>query len=501
MGVCILWAGGFFNNMHAVKGGWVGQPFALAKYNDSAEKKSRIRRSKEERKALAESFIKKYQKLNNGNFPSLNLTHKEVGGSFYTVREIVREIIQENKVLGPAKLTPEEHDRFLEQYPLGSISIEPETDLSSLNESDMLTHYLPNRNHDTSEELVLNSIVQCTEPEHQRFNEGIIINGSSKEVEKKEEYDKAIYTNSQARESLELEENVAELEASKTKVTHVAVDVKVETFPLMSGSRIAYGLDEISSEPSELTGTLEKEIENLEMEAGNNNSVVDGMNFSESSSVLEQEKAEPNLADPLLEKSCALVDEKPVENLEAPLLENSNGSTTKEGIVLDINDGTDSEVKDALTGGIKPIDAHDGIHAQNLNGTTSSSCEQSISMEAILTKNNPNIQQGGNSPKGSNPTLDRMNLESWEETVGKAAKPETNPLLEWMKSSVPTEAVSFHISENVAVPIGKVFAHQTEKYTDILQVGVCQCVAPPTSEVSVHFQYTFLSACSINHSN
>lgn len=352
------------------------------------------------------------------------------------MREIVREIIQENKVLGPAKLTPEEHDRFLEQYPLGSVSIEPETDLSSSNESDMLTHYLPNRNRDTSEELVLNSIVQCTEPEHQRFNEGIIINGSSKEVEKKEEYDKAIYTNSQARESLELEENVAELEASKTKVTHVAADVKVETFPLMSGSRIAYGLDEISSEPSESTRTLEKEIENLEMEAGNNNSVADGMNFPESSSGLEQEKAEPNLADPLLEKGCALVDEKPVENLEAPLLGNSNGSTTKEGIVLDINDGTDCEVKDALTGGIKPIDAHDGIHAQNLNGTTSSSCKQSSSMEAILTKNNPNIQQGGNSPKGSNPTLDRMNLESWDETLGKPAKPETNPLLAFFKSFV-----------------------------------------------------------------
>lgn len=47
------------------------------------------------------SFIKKYQSSNNGKFPSLNLTHKEVGGSFYTIREIVRDIIQENKVLGP----------------------------------------------------------------------------------------------------------------------------------------------------------------------------------------------------------------------------------------------------------------------------------------------------------------------------------------------------------------------------------------------------------------
>lgn len=45
--------------MHAVKGGWVGPTFALARGNGSEGRKSRIRRSKEERKALVESFIKK----------------------------------------------------------------------------------------------------------------------------------------------------------------------------------------------------------------------------------------------------------------------------------------------------------------------------------------------------------------------------------------------------------------------------------------------------------
>lgn len=45
--------------MHAVKAGWVGQTFALAAPNDSGGKKSRIRRSKEERKSMVESFIKK----------------------------------------------------------------------------------------------------------------------------------------------------------------------------------------------------------------------------------------------------------------------------------------------------------------------------------------------------------------------------------------------------------------------------------------------------------
>lgn len=87
--------------MQGVTANWVGQSFVLPKCSASKENKSRIRRTKEERRTMVMSFIKKYQSSNNGKFPSLNLTHKEVGGSFYTIREIVRDIIQENKVLGP----------------------------------------------------------------------------------------------------------------------------------------------------------------------------------------------------------------------------------------------------------------------------------------------------------------------------------------------------------------------------------------------------------------
>ncbi|XP_068646440.1 uncharacterized protein [Aristolochia californica] len=88
--------------MQSLKVSLVAQPYALARCSDSGGKRSRSRKTKEERKAMVEVFVKKHQASNNGNFPSLNLTHKEVGGSFYTVREIVREIIQENRVLGPA---------------------------------------------------------------------------------------------------------------------------------------------------------------------------------------------------------------------------------------------------------------------------------------------------------------------------------------------------------------------------------------------------------------
>nr|CAB3462206.1 unnamed protein product [Digitaria exilis] len=64
----------------------------------------RVRKSKEERREMVESFINSYRVAHDGKFPSVNLTHKEVGGSYYIVREIVRDVIQENRVLGPGGL-------------------------------------------------------------------------------------------------------------------------------------------------------------------------------------------------------------------------------------------------------------------------------------------------------------------------------------------------------------------------------------------------------------
>ncbi|XP_038688979.1 uncharacterized protein LOC119988118 isoform X2 [Tripterygium wilfordii] len=163
--------------MHAIKGGWVGQTFAVAKQNESGGKKARIRQSKEGRKTMAEAFIKKYQSLNNGNFPSLSLTQKEVGGSFYTVREIVREIIQENRVLGPAKLAPDAQNtyRLSEQYPLGSIATEPQMSFSESTQGGAL---IPDHHLGSSEDLVKCSYERSAGLETQGSDSGQIINGN-----------------------------------------------------------------------------------------------------------------------------------------------------------------------------------------------------------------------------------------------------------------------------------------------------------------------------------
>ncbi|XP_062154143.1 uncharacterized protein LOC133862371 isoform X2 [Alnus glutinosa] len=474
--------------MHAVKGGWVGQTFALARGNGSEGRKSRIRRSKEERKALVESFIKKYQNSNKGNFPSLNLTHKEVGGSFYTVREIVRDIIQENRVLGPAKLSPEEQSsyQFLEQDPLCSIDTEPPT-MSLISNK---THLVSNHQQDTSEEQILCSDGNDFRPDNQAFENGRIINGSQVDVENRrsdgptcvelqvsepseadkyleeelaasmtetpatEEKEQVLVSNGNCtvpehqmldkgqtingslldvknKKSIELrctenhegepsekERNIEEkLPASEAKVNPITTDVIVEVFPLRPVTKITDSLDGILEEARELDHPLEeKEIENVECQP-------------------------------------APVDKEVVEDLAEPSLESSNCSTPREGIKHDsqgirvleaevsCNDvGTPEMFEKSQEPTVpKAVNAPDGIHTNIQNGVyTSSSSVDANTTETILNQPKADLQRSGNSQKGIKPTLDRINLESWEGTTRRSAKPETetNPILATFKAFI-----------------------------------------------------------------
>eukprot|EP01018_Ginkgo_biloba_P020418 Gb_34360 [translate_table: standard] len=84
--------------MQGIKISGVGISFAMAGPPDSPRRqKVGRRKTKEERRNMIESFVQKYKTSNKGEFPSLSLTHKEVGGSFYTVRQIMRELKQEHK--------------------------------------------------------------------------------------------------------------------------------------------------------------------------------------------------------------------------------------------------------------------------------------------------------------------------------------------------------------------------------------------------------------------
>lgn len=423
--------------MHAVKGGWVGQTFALAKCNESGGKKTRVRRSKEERKSMVESFIKKYQESNNGNFPSLNLTHKEVGGSFYIIREIVREIIQENRVLGPAKLTEGEHDidRFLQQNPLGSISTPPEPLLSEQSNG---SSFVPSHHEDESDESVMITNGNSMESEYKEFGSEKIINGNLVDVTNGT--DKAALVEVQVIEPPESDKSKKETYVFTSKVIQVEADIVVETFPLRPVAKPTDSVNGMSSEVGKLDENLYKtENGKLNVSQENGSFKLDGMNSSEVSVLTDDGKEVENNVGLLLEKNSNLTDKKMVESISDPLSESSECSTgvtaklgTPNGAALEVS-RTDTLMSDtneqskAIVG--EAINVSNGFHPKN-HGTYESTSERAVAVESKVDA------QHVNSKKGSSKTLDRINLESWEGTSKSRAESETNPLWTIFKSFV-----------------------------------------------------------------
>lgn len=60
--------------------------------------KRQKRVSRHERRAMVESFVSKYRAENAGKFPKISDTHKQVGGSYYVIREIVQELESKSKM-------------------------------------------------------------------------------------------------------------------------------------------------------------------------------------------------------------------------------------------------------------------------------------------------------------------------------------------------------------------------------------------------------------------
>ncbi|KAE8676914.1 DNA binding, putative isoform 2 [Hibiscus syriacus] len=422
--------------MHAIKGGWVGQTFALAKCNEPGGKKSRVRRSKEERKAMVESFIKKYQESNSGNFPSLNLTHKEVGGSFYTVREIVREIIQENRVLGPAKLTEGEQstDLFLQQNPLGSISTAPATLLSIQPNGGS---FVPSHREDARDESVFSVTDELSMGSEYKIDSEQIINEDLVDVTCGT--DKVAMVEVQVIEPLESDKSEKEMEASTTEVTQITADVVVETFPLRPVAKPTGTIDGMCSDVGKLNENLDQtENGKVNVNQENGSFKLYGMNSSEVSVLTDENEAENN-EDVLLEKNSDLADKKVVKFISDPLLESwdcSTGGTaiddTLNGAALevscdDILTSETNEQSQAIVG--EAIYVPNGIHPK-AHVTCKPMLEGDVTAEG-------NVEvQNANSKKGCNKTLDRINLESWEGTSKGAAESETNPLLAIFKSLV-----------------------------------------------------------------
>ncbi|XP_057766680.1 uncharacterized protein LOC130987087 isoform X2 [Salvia miltiorrhiza] len=67
------------------------------------DRKSRKRPSKNDRRAMVETFVNEYRITNDGKFPTLSHTIKEVGGGYYYVRQIVQEMLYNSKQSSDSK--------------------------------------------------------------------------------------------------------------------------------------------------------------------------------------------------------------------------------------------------------------------------------------------------------------------------------------------------------------------------------------------------------------
>jgi hypothetical protein len=242
-------------------------------------------------------------------------------------------------VLGPGNLSPEEqhNDQFMEQYPLGTISTEPQASLStSPNVSPV-----PDQHDEGSSEEHLISELQV-EPEQQGFDNGKIINGSHVIV-KNEEADIPEVVEVQETEPLEIEKRMKEVAASDSKVTQMA-DVMVETFPLPPVTKPAGNLNGNCSDGTCEEKNVEKVLLEPEHDPGNGISLPDRITSLNDSSLADDEEVEKSAVQ-LLEQSSDLVREQAVENFADLAMASSHASVTKGSILQDAEADMDVKLK------------------------------------------------------------------------------------------------------------------------------------------------------------
>ncbi|KAI3941274.1 hypothetical protein MKW92_021527 [Papaver armeniacum] len=421
--------------MHAVKVPWVGQTFALANCSDSGGKKSRIRRSKEERKSMVESYIKKYQKSNGGSFPSLNLTHKEVGGSFYTVREIVREVIQENRVLGPAKFTLDEQndDQMSEHYPLGSISTQPLNELYASSSSG--THFVANQN--AGEELVDTVNGHVNGKYQQIFESGSSNKGNLVDnecTETKSETSTAYLSYEMpctdvdviATSEGKLEEAQVIVQSPASKITPMATGVIVETFPVIPAPKVKHGGDGSLADARDLTIVLEEhDVKKVEISSATRKDDI----------VLEKVNSMVNE-----DQSSSFVEVKSAGTDIHPVVERPSCSDAAQSVEIEENkdiqiDAYSNDVLTSQTSHRSQVVSENetkvvpgASYSMNNNANNSKSLSQVEDVDAKAD------MQGIQSDQGKKSTYDRINLrESWQAT---SKKHETNPAMAAIKAFI-----------------------------------------------------------------
>ncbi|KAL1295022.1 hypothetical protein AAHE18_19G181700 [Arachis hypogaea] len=383
-----------------------------------------------------------YQESNNGNFPSLNLTHKEVGGSFYTVREIVRDIIQENRVLGPAKFALQEltSDHFYELNPLGSIATDPQSVLAA---SSSKVHLEESNIIDTTDKKLCASDEYHTRAEHREVDNGQVINVSQVDIINKETIESTVVSDgshggfehqvvdknhiTEGSQVDEADNGVGESTVVSGEPYDGAEHQIVDKEKVINGSQVDMTKKgfKVLGELRDSSNSPENNIEVLELEGHQEGSELNGIETPKTTSLVD-EKIEDGVKNHLLNNTV----QDEVKSLGGTLVESTEQSTHQETFSRESEVCTEPQVQ---------VSHHNTTsEAINQNQLVDGAKKSQLSEEGLQKVNKLKVdgEIAGNSQGRSNTTLDRINLESWDGTPKNSAKQETNPLVAIFKAIV-----------------------------------------------------------------
>ncbi|CAN7135614.1 unnamed protein product [Brassica rapa subsp. narinosa] len=456
--------------MHSLKTSCVGQVFALAKPHDSVGKRTRNRIPKEERKTLVESFIKKHQSLNNGRFSSLSLIHKEVGGSFYTIREIVREIIQENRVLGTTDLILQgkgDDDRSQDQTLSSSLLMDPVPPLSLSPEG---FHSPSGQSHNVSKENGGSDVLKDREVNgYQLSEEGIGL--LTHEPVGSTDISRAQFTGSCGEENdakHDRVQTICDSFASKPQDKELKVDKKgrgleetpfIETRGTKAEERVN-GDEAVMAEMVNMTkdavGTIDLPAETVVVETfpitsvtsstmelakvceGGNGTVakVESDSSTETSvdlgdvSDVPEEQVETEVIGVQMPNQISVSSEKKVEEKTV-----NPADTTGTTVVADVVISSIRETKNLSNGSLttERTTPTSVTESGSLKKDTARSEVTSVE-KATVGKGKLDASDSSNSQKGNIAPLNRIKPESWKGQYNVGGGHETNPLLAALKS-------------------------------------------------------------------
>ncbi|KAI5557853.1 hypothetical protein BDE02_18G131100 [Populus trichocarpa] len=87
------------NAIHGANMQWRARSYAASVPSHMPQShKAQKRVSKDDRRAMVESYVNKYRETHAGKFPSISDARKQVGGNYYFIRKIVQELEYKSKI-------------------------------------------------------------------------------------------------------------------------------------------------------------------------------------------------------------------------------------------------------------------------------------------------------------------------------------------------------------------------------------------------------------------